>query len=41
MIGGGEVVQVFDPELTPLQLQVLELLHVPEAAYASNGSARA
>jgi transposase len=29
------VVQVFDPELTPLQQQVLELLHVPATVYTS------
>ena len=34
-----EVVQVFEPELTQLQLQVLELLHVPPGAYRSNRSA--
>ena len=28
-------VQVFDPELTPLQQQVLELLHVPATVYTS------
>jgi transposase len=31
----GQVVQVFEPELSPLQLQVLDLLHVPTAAYTS------
>ncbi len=29
----GELVQVFEPTLTPLQLEVLELLGVPAAAY--------
>jgi transposase len=33
-----EVVQVFDPELTPLHQQVLDLLHVPEIVYASKAS---
>lgn len=32
---GGQVVQVFDPQLTPLQQQVLKLLHVPAATYTS------
>ena len=31
----GETVQVFEPELSPLQLQVLDLLHVPTAAYTA------
>ncbi|MGH8987987.1 MAG: IS1634 family transposase [Acidimicrobiales bacterium] len=34
-----EVVQVFEPELTELQLQVLDLLHVPHGAYLSSRSA--
>ncbi len=34
----GEIVQVFEPELTKLQLQVLDLLGVPPAAYLSIGS---
>ena len=38
LVRQGEVVQVFDPELSPLQLQVLELLHVPASAYASTGT---
>lgn len=29
----GEVVQTFEPQLTPLQQQVLELLHVPASVY--------
>jgi hypothetical protein len=32
----GEVVQVFDPELTELQQEVLDLLHVPASVYASS-----
>ena len=39
LMSGGEVVQVFDPELTPLQLQVLELLGVPDDVFASMGTA--
>lgn len=35
---GDEVVQVFEPELTQLQLQVLELLHVPAGVYRSSRS---
>ncbi len=34
-----EVVQIFEPELTQLQLLVLELLHVPAGAYRSGRSA--
>ena len=33
LISNGRVVQTFPPELTPLQLQVLELLGVPASAY--------
>ncbi len=29
----NETVKVFQPELTPLQLQVLDLLHIPASAY--------
>lgn len=36
LMSGDEVAQVFDPELSPLQLQVLELLHVPAEVYASS-----
>ena len=35
LMRGDDVVQVFEPQLTPLQLKVLDLLHVPAAAYAS------
>ena len=35
LLYGNEIVQVFEPELTNLQLQVLELLHVPVDAYRS------
>jgi transposase len=31
----GEIVQVFEPDLTPLQRQVLDLLGVPHTAYLS------
>jgi hypothetical protein len=31
----GEVVQTFEPQLTPLQRQVLDLLHIPESVYTS------
>lgn len=34
LMSKGEVVQVFDPELTPLHRQVLDLLHVPASVYA-------
>ncbi|MHB8341501.1 MAG: hypothetical protein ACYDB7_10050 [Mycobacteriales bacterium] len=35
LIDNGQVVQVFDPELTPLQRQILDLLHVPASVYAT------
>ncbi len=35
LTNGNQVVQVFDPELTALQRQVLELLHVPAATYTT------
>ncbi|MGH9920122.1 MAG: IS1634 family transposase, partial [Nitrososphaerales archaeon] len=35
LMSKGKVVQVFDPELTPLHQQVLGLLHVPTSVYAS------
>ena len=34
LISEGEVVQSFEPQLTRLQRQVLELLHVPASVYA-------
>jgi len=35
LVHGDEVVQTFEPELTPLQLQVLDLLHVPATVYTT------
>ena len=35
LMRGDDVVQVFEPQLTALQLKVLDLLHVPAVAYAS------
>jgi hypothetical protein len=35
LIHDGEVVQVFEPMLTPLQREVLDLLGIPTAAYGS------
>jgi len=35
LVSGDEVVQTFEPALTPLQLKVLDLLHVPATAYTS------
>ena len=35
LISEGEVVQTFEPQLTPLQRQVLDLLHVPVSVYTS------
>jgi len=35
LLRDGEQAQVFEPELTPLQRQTLDLLGVPEAAYLS------
>lgn len=39
LMRSGEVVQVFEPELSELQLQVLDLLHAPRAVYLPSGSA--
>src|ERR1035437_2603332 len=33
LISGDQVVQTFQPQLTPLQQQVLELLHIPASIY--------
>lgn len=38
LISDSQLVQVFPPELTPLQLQVLDLLGVPATAYLSPAS---
>jgi transposase len=38
LMSGEDVVQVFEPQLTPLQRKVLDLLHVPAAAYKSAAS---
>ncbi len=35
LISNDQVIQVFEPELTPLQRQVLDLLHVPATTYTS------
>ena len=35
LVHHDEVVQTFEPELTPLQHKVLDLLHVPTAVYTS------
>jgi transposase len=35
LVRAGEVVQVFEPELSELQRQVIELLGVPDTAYSS------
>ncbi len=35
LVRGKETVQVFEPELTPLQHKVLNLLHVPATVYTS------
>jgi transposase len=35
LVDEGQTVRVFDPKLTPLQEQVLDLLHVPVDAYRS------
>jgi len=39
LMSSGEVVQVFEPELSELQFQVLDLLHVPRDVYLSSGPA--
>ena len=38
LISEGEVVQSFEPQLTALQRQVLELLHVPASVYTGAGA---
>jgi len=38
LISEGQVVQRFEPQLTPLQRQVLELLHVPASVYTDAGA---
>ncbi len=35
LISEGRVVQTFEPQHTPLQRQVLDLLHIPESVYTS------
>lgn len=35
LVNGEEIVQTFEPALTPLQHKVLDLLHVPATAYTS------
>lgn len=35
LVRGNEVVQVFEPQLTPLRQKVLDLLHVPATVYTS------
>ena len=38
LVSGEEIVQVFEPELTPLQEKVLDLLHVPTTVYTSRSA---
>ena len=38
LLRGENVVPVFEPELTPLQRQVLELLHIPAAVYTATSA---
>jgi hypothetical protein len=38
LMSGDDVVQVFEPQLTPLQHKVLDLLHIPATAYESAAS---
>ena len=33
LISGDQIVQTFQPQLTPLQQQVLDLLHIPASVY--------
>jgi hypothetical protein len=37
LVDSGMVLELFDPELTTLQRQVLGLLHVPHSVYVSKG----
>lgn len=38
LMSGDAVVQIFEPQLTALQHKVLDLLHVPAAAYLSHAT---
>lgn len=38
LMTGDAIVQVFEPQLTALQENILDLLHVPAAAYTSNAT---
>jgi hypothetical protein len=38
LVSEGALVQVFEPRLDPLQQKVLDLLHIPAAAYTSSGT---
>jgi hypothetical protein len=38
LLSEGEVVQSFEPQLTPLQRQVLELLNVPASVYTGTNA---
>ncbi len=35
LVRGEDIVQIFEPELTPLQQQILELLHIPATVYTT------
>lgn len=38
LVSEGALIQVFEPRLDPLQQKVLDLLHIPAAAYTSSGT---
>jgi len=38
LISQDQIVQTFEPQLTPLQQQVLDLLHIPASVYTSAAS---
>ena len=38
LVSEGALIQVFEPRLDPLQQNVLDLLHIPAAAYTSSGT---
>jgi transposase len=38
LIDGNQVIQTFEPELTPLQHKVLDLLHVPATVYTATST---
>ncbi|MHB8274041.1 MAG: hypothetical protein ACYDC9_04645 [Dermatophilaceae bacterium] len=40
LISQDQIVQTFEPQLTPLQQQVLDLLHIPASVYTPRSAER-